>query len=141
MVYYVWLCLLFVLRREKRLLFLWVCFDEKLCLSIMLYLSATFPRGATVAGRKTVGYAVLYRKAVLGLVEGRLCFYFQVAVERRRRAAPPTCKEKHSVPSTKCKFRTTNTPSLSTFPIKHKLKTDRNPFHRFPQQKRKKVLI
>ena len=24
-------------------------------------LSATFPQGATVAGRKTVGYAVLYR--------------------------------------------------------------------------------
>ena len=33
-------------------------------------LSATFPQGATVAGRKTIGYAVLYREVVLSFVEG-----------------------------------------------------------------------
>ncbi len=41
-------------------------------------LSATFPQGATVAGRKTTGYAVLYREVVLGFVEGRLCFCLKV---------------------------------------------------------------
>ncbi len=79
----------FFFGREKRLLFLEVCFSEKLCLSIRLYLSATFPQGATVSGRKTVGYAVLYRYVVLGFVEGRLCFYFQVG--GRGAAASRTC--------------------------------------------------
>ena len=37
-------------------------------------LSATFPQGATVAGRKTAGYAVLYREVVLSFVEGNGLF-------------------------------------------------------------------
>ena len=93
MVYCFLLNVLLVLRREKRVLFLWVCFNEKLCLPVRHCYRLLSLRVRPWQVARQSGMWCFRGKWFLTLWRGGCAFIFRWAVEGRRRAAPVPAKQ------------------------------------------------